>query len=67
MRLPAGTGYDDDTMADVTEDSPAGDIAAAASQRRTRELSPGIAPLLVLSKIRGILDAFADQASDDAE
>jgi DNA-binding IclR family transcriptional regulator len=49
-------------MADALEDSAAIDDAkdaAPAESPRLRQLSPGIKPLLVLSKIRGILDAFS--------
>jgi DNA-binding IclR family transcriptional regulator len=49
-------------MADALEDSAAiddTDDGTQAESPRLRQLSPGIKPLLVLSKIRGILDAFS--------
>ncbi len=39
--------------------TPAADDGAESASSRSRQLSPGIKPLLVLNKIRGILDAFS--------
>jgi DNA-binding IclR family transcriptional regulator len=46
-------------MPDAPVDTAATNAAAAAASPRPRQLSAGIKPLLVLSKIRGILDAFS--------
>ncbi|MBB5167553.1 helix-turn-helix domain-containing protein [Mycobacterium sp. AZCC_0083] len=46
-------------MADASEETATTNVGAAASSPRPRQLSPGIKPLLVLSKISGILDAFS--------
>jgi DNA-binding IclR family transcriptional regulator len=46
-------------MPDATEGTESLDNDAEAGSARSRRLSPGIKPLLVLSKISGILDAFS--------
>jgi DNA-binding IclR family transcriptional regulator len=46
-------------MPEAPEDIAVTDDDAGTAQARLRQLSPGIKPLLVLSKIRGILDAFS--------
>jgi DNA-binding IclR family transcriptional regulator len=46
-------------MPDAPVDTTAADDGAEVAPARPRQLSPGIKPLLVLSKIRGILDAFS--------
>jgi DNA-binding IclR family transcriptional regulator len=46
-------------MPDEPTDTAATDDGAELASPRPRQLSPGIKPLLVLGKIRGILDAFS--------
>jgi DNA-binding IclR family transcriptional regulator len=46
-------------MSDAPVDTSAANADASAASPRPRQLSAGIKPLLVLSKIRGILDAFS--------